>query len=452
MKMRFWQKTYVFTLILFLTCLNIGILSLTMYTHKTNIKNAEESAKSSQNYVAISFERDFEYLDEGKSVELLMESYGNHYKNDAFLCFMENGEVLYTSFPSDCIIPENSIKHMELWADQRHIVISSHICQGKYTLIYAKNYGYLDDEFKSLMTIYLLTSICVSLILALFLYIVLKKLSVPLERLKETTVSIEKGDFSVRAEVKGDDEYAILAGSFNSMLEKINEQIETLELDARNKQLLVDNMAHELRTPLTSIYGYAEILEKASIPEEKRIVAAKYIMSESERLQKISEILLDGAFIRENTVAMDETDLSKIINDVCEKLKLKADNSEVSVTSTISSMIIKGNETLLSMLFYNLLENGIKACSKGGKVEIYRENNVVIIKDNGKGISEKHLLKITEPFFRTDKSRSRADGGAGLGLSLCKQIAFSHGLELVFESELNVGTKVKIDFTSLKQL
>lgn len=449
--MRFWQKTYVFTLVLFLVCLNAGILSLTVYTHRKNVENAEEAAKISQNYVAISFERDFEYGEGNSNPKLLMEAYGSHYKNDAFLCFIENGEILYTTFPTECIIPENSIKHIDLHGDQRHIVISSRVCQGKYTLIYAKNYGYLDDEFNSLMTIYLLTSVCVSLLLALALFLILKRLSIPLEKLREATVSIEKGDFSFRAEVAGNDEFALLAGSFNSMLKKINEQIEILELDAKNKQLLVDNMAHELRTPLTSIYGYAEILEKASISEEKRIVAAKYIMSESERLQKISEILLDDAFIRENTVAMEETDLSKIINDVCEKLKFKADNSEISLGSTVSSVTIKGNDTLLSMLFYNLVENGIKACSKGGNVEIYQEDNAIIVKDNGKGISETHLSKITDPFYRTDKSRSRADGGAGLGLSLCKQIAFSHGLEMTFDSELNIGTKVKIDFTSLKQ-
>jgi signal transduction histidine kinase len=344
------------------------------------------------------------------------------------------------------MIERNSIKHTEI-NGERHIIISSEICNGKYTFLYAKNYGYIDEEFKSLMGIYLTTAVCVSAFLAICLYFVLKKLSVPLEKLKKTTESIEKGDFSVRAEVKGTDEFSLLAGSFNSMLEKINSQIETLELDSQKKQMLVDNMAHELRTPLTSIHGYAELLEKASISEENRIIAAKYIMSESKRLQKISEILLDTAFVRENTVEKKKLDLSLVVEDVCEKLSLKAKEKEVEIDFNVSPVDVLANEILISMLFYNLLENAIKACNQGGKVKIYNEGKIITIEDNGKGIEKNQLLRITEPFYRTDKSRSRAEGGAGLGLFLCKEIALSHGASLEFESEINIGTKVFVDFT-----
>ena len=90
----------------------------------------------------------------------------------------------------------------------------------------------------------------------------------------------------------GSDEFTLLARSFNAMLDKINEQFETLERDAKRKQMLVDNMAHELRTPLTSIHGYAEFLEKAATTEEKRIIAAKYIMSESEDCKKFPKFCL----------------------------------------------------------------------------------------------------------------------------------------------------------------
>ena len=120
-------------------------------------------------------------------------------------------------------------------------------------------------------------------------------------------------------------------------------------------------------------------------------------MSESERLQKISEILLDGAFIRENEIEMADTDLGAVLTDVAEKLQMRAEKAEVEITCDTAPVTVKGNETLLSMLFYNLTENAIKACSAGGKVKISCSKGQAIIEDNGKGMTKEQLLHITEP-------------------------------------------------------
>ena len=451
MKMRFWQKTYIFTLVLFLICLNVGILSLTVYTYQKNVEATETAVTAEQYYVAMSFERDYKDMTESNaysSPSLLMQSFGTYYANKGlFLAFEENGEVIYSNFTKEYDIDKNALLHTD-FDGKRHIVISSVICDGKYEMIFAKNVESLDSEFQALMLTYALTATGVSLFLAVCLYFILKKISGPLEKLRKTTEVIEAGDFSVTAEEKGSDEFTLLAKSFNAMLSKINEQMAALENEAARKQMLVDNMAHELRTPLTSIHGYAEYIEKANTTEERRLIAAKYIMSESERLQKISEILLDGAFIRENEIEMADTDLGAILIDVAEKLQMRAENAEIEIICDTAPVTVKGNETLLSMLFYNLTENAIKACTAGGKVKISCREGQAIIEDNGKGMTAEQLLHITEPFYRTDKSRSRAEGGAGLGLALCKQIVHTHGAEMRFESEIGKGTKIFIAFTS----
>ena len=451
MKMRFWQKTYIFTLVLFLICLNVGILSLTVYTYQKNVEATETAVTAEQYYVARSFERDFEDMTESNaysSPSLLMQSFGTYYANKGlYLAFEENGETVYTNFTNEYTIEDNALLHTD-FDGKRHIVISSEICDGKYVMIFAKNVETLDSEFQALMLTYAFTAIGVSLLLAVCLYFILKKLSGPLEKLRKTTEIIEAGDFSVTAEEKGSDEFTLLAKSFNAMLAKINEQMAALENEAERKQMLVDNMAHELRTPLTSIHGYAEYIEKANTTEERRLIAAKYIMSESERLQKISEILLDGAFIRENEIEMADTDLGAVLTDVAEKLQMRAEHAQVEITCDTVPVSVKGNETLLSMLFYNLAENAIKACSAGGKVKVSCSEGQAIIEDNGKGMTKEQLLHITEPFYRTDKSRSRAEGGAGLGLALCKQIVHTHGAQMHFESEVGKGTKIIVTFTS----
>ena len=453
MKMRFWQKTYIFTLILFLACLNVGILSLTVYTYRRNVETTETAVSAEQYYVAMSFERDYNDMTDSNvypNPSLLMQSFGTYYGDKhILLAFEENNRIVYSNFKYEYDIGDNMLRHTD-FDGKRYILISSQICDGKYKIIFGKNVESLDTEFRSLLFVYIMTAIIVSLALGTCLYFILRKLSGPLEKLRKATEVIEKGDFTVTVEEKGKDEFTLLAGSFNAMLSKINEQMASLEQEADRKQMLVDNMAHELRTPLTSIHGYAEYIEKAKITEEDKVMAAKYIMSEAKRLQKISEILLDDAFIRENDIEMKQTRLDEIMTDVADKLQLRADNAQVIINRDFSPVTISGNETLLSMLFYNLTENAIKACAPGGKVMISCGKDGAVIEDHGKGMAQEQLLHITEPFYRTDKSRSRAEGGAGLGLALCKRIANTHGATMRFESESGKGTKIFVFFTSPK--
>lgn len=461
MKMRFWQKTYIFTLLLFLLCLNVGVLAVAGYTYRKNVEAVEAAVSAEQHYIAMSFERDYEDmtgLNSYNSPSLLMESFGTYYgARGVYLAFEAAGETLYSNFRNAYTIGADTLLHTD-FEGERHILISATLCDGKYQMIFAKNVASLDAEFHSLMVTCTLTAAGVSAVLALCLYFILKKLSAPLEALRKTTEMIEKGDFSVTAEEKGNDEFTMLAGSFNAMLAKIQEQMAALEeaaarkqTEAEQKQMLVDNMAHELRTPLTSIHGYAEFIEKANTTDERKLIAAKYIVSESERLQKISEILLDGAFIRENEIKMENIDLRPLLSDVAGRLAAKAANGNVEIVCDASAVTVRGNETLLSMLLYNLTENAIKACAPGGRVRLSCADGRAVIEDNGKGMTVEQLAHITEPFYRTDKSRSRAEGGAGLGLSLCRQIACTHGAQMEFASEPGKGTKVTVVFTTRQQ-
>ncbi len=449
--MRFWHKTYILTLLLFLVCLNTGIMTLAVYTYQKNVENTEASATAEQHYITRSFENDYQsMLDAGgmTNPSLLMESYGNHYKSKGiYLSFEKDGKIIYSNFVPEHSVGKNAIVQKKI-DGIRYIFISSTICNGEYDTIYVKNVSELDSEYKTLTAVYVLTALIVSVFLALSLFLVLKRLSVPLDKLRLTTEKIEKGDFSVRAEEKGNDEFALLARSFNAMLSKINEQMSFLEIDAEKKQMLVENMAHELRTPLTSIHGYGEYLEKAAATEEDRILAAKYIVSEASRLKKISDILLDTAYVRENRFEYTEVSLGDLVSDTVYRLSNKAAESGVTLNTDITESIVSGDKTLLSMLLYNLTENGIKACKQGGKVKISCADHQLTVEDNGKGMTPEQLTHITEPFYRTDRSRSRSEGGAGLGLALCKQIAEAHKAAIRFESVPEKGTKITVDFTS----
>lgn len=447
--MRFWQKTFLLTLVLFLLCLNAGIFSLAYYTYQRNVSAVEDACRAENDYIARSFERDyFDMFVAGKGTDpvLLMKSYGTHYLTQGIrLAFYEDDVCFYTSFAEETALPAaGSMTQIKL-DGVRHVAIGSTV-NGKYRVVYAKAVGSLDEDYRSLMITFAFISLGVSFFFAVCLYFVLKKLSVPLEKLRRTTETIAAGNLSITADESGTDEVAMLAKSFNAMVGKLKEHMETLEQDAYRKQMLVDNMAHELRTPLTGIYGYAEYLEKAALTEEERIDAAGCILSEAARLQGISEKILDTAYIRHNEIPKVKVDLSRLLADTAARLEGKAKKCNVSLVVGASLSCVEGDETLLSMLLYNLTENAIKACVDGGIVTLVCENNVISVSDNGKGMTEEQLSHITEPFYRTDKSRTRAEGGAGLGLALCKTIADAHGAEMNFSSEPGKGTTVKVIF------
>ncbi|MBQ7646744.1 MAG: HAMP domain-containing histidine kinase [Clostridia bacterium] len=460
-KIRFWQKAHLFTFILVNICLYTTLFFLASYTHDREVSSAETAAGAEQYYIAASFEKDYNDLikiNENADISLLMQSYCNNFgSDDLHIAFKKDSmTVLSDNRDYDPDIEINTIKH-EYPRGFHFIVISSSICDGKYELVVSKKVSYLDDEYRSITKTYSFVALGVSAFLALALYFILKGLSKPLEKLRKTTELIESGDYSATAEEKGNDDFLQLAKSFNLMLAKINSQMKTLEQNAKEKeteaeqkQLLVDNMAHEIRTPLTSIHGYAEYLQKASTSEERRIDAANYIVSETERLQKISDILLDEAYIRENDVEMKSIPLCSLLEDTVKRLERKAEECSVTIETDLNDTEIFGNETLLSMLFYNLLENAIKACQNGGKVRVSCCDGTAMIEDNGKGMTPEQLSHISEPFYRTDKSRSRAEGGVGLGLYLCSRIAEKHGAEMKFESETGKGTKITVCFIPRK--
>ena len=418
MKMRFWRKIYIFTLVLFLFCLNAGILIPAYYTYNKSVKAEEDSCRAEQSYIGENFERDYNDIQsegKGESPFLLMKHYGENQHN-TLLAFIEDGSVVFSSFPEYFEFPAvNKPVHKKL-NGIRYIIITGKVCEGKYTLIYGKSVESLDEDFKTFILTYSATAAGISVFLALCLFFILKKLSVPLEKLRIATEKISEGDTSVTADESGNDELSLLAKSFNSMVHKINEQMKDLETTAKQKQSLVDNMAHELRTPLTAIRGYAEYLEKAAISEEERIDSAKYIVFEAKQHRKFQNLLDIACSIKISATLKNTKWLVMLLNKVASELKQKADNQGVEIRCELDKSAVTGDEILLNMLFYNLTENAIKACDKGGRVTLKCRGLNAMVIDNGKGIPQTELDNIMEPFYRVDRSRSRPEGG-GAGSS-----------------------------------
>ena len=278
--------------------------------------------------------------------------------------------------------------------------------------------------------IILLSSVCT--------YFLTKKTLTPLQKLTSEVSQIQAQNLSTQLAVPNSkDEIAQLTSSFNEMLTRLDNAFST------QKQFSA-NAAHELRTPLAVLQTNLEVFEKKQKPEmiEYRQLFTM-IKEQTARLSQLVGTLLDMTNLK-SVPRTDQVSLEELVDEVFCDLDPIAEKAGISIHFNDSSnqdlhSDVTGSYVLLYRAVYNLVENAIKYNRPHGSVSVSvkQENGqaMVLVTDTGIGISPENQKKIFDPFFRVDKSRSRAMGGAGLGLALVDSIAKEHrGTVKVLES------------------
>lgn len=285
--------------------------------------------------------------------------------------------------------------------------------------------------------IILLSSVCT--------YFLTKKALTPLQKLTSEVSQIQAQNLSTQLEVPNSkDEIAQLTSSFNEMLTRLDNAFST------QKQFSA-NAAHELRTPLAVLQTNLEVFEKKQKPEMVEYQQLfTMIKEQTARLSQLVGTLLDMTNLK-SVPRTDHVSLEELVDEVFCDLDPVAEKAGISIhfddsssqdlctdvhtpdASALNNNIlnITGSYVLLYRAVYNLVENAIKYNRPNGSVTVsVKEKNgqaMILVKDTGIGISPENQKKIFDPFFRVDKSRSRAMGGAGLGLALVDSIAREHG-------------------------
>ena len=267
----------------------------------------------------------------------------------------------------------------------------------------------------------------------------------PIRRISRTAKQLSQGQYDKRAAVRGKDELGQLAADFNAMAEVLEQKIRELEEAAQRQKDFTASFAHELKTPLTSVIGYADTLRSRSLPPEGQMEAAGYILSEGRRLEAMSFALLDLFSLERSTPQMERVNLRRILESVRESLRYPMEKAGLRLELQCPELAVMGAPELLKVLVYNLADNARKASPRGSAVVLRGERLPdgscrLSVKDRGAGIPTEALARITEPFYMVDKSRARAQGGAGLGLTLCQRIAEAHSGRLEFDSRPGEGT------------
>ena len=269
-----------------------------------------------------------------------------------------------------------------------------------------------------------------------------------LHRLTVTVRRISGGDLSRRSQIKSQDEFGQLSRDFDTMADKLQETIARLESDMQRQESFMGAFAHELKTPMTSIIGFADLLRQGNMDESTRMMAAEYIYSEGKRLERLSFKLLELLLLKKDALSMKRVWLNVYLSEVEKALSPNMKNKNIRLICKAEAKRAVLEPDLVKSLLYNLVDNASKAMEDGGIIAVHATaipgGCQFVVADNGRGMASEELTKITEAFYRVDKARSRSQGGAGLGLALCKQIVELHNGSIQFASTPGKGTRVTV--------
>ncbi len=323
--------------------------------------------------------------------------------------------------------------------------------QQKLVLCMVKDINYIEvqrrEEYQFFMLAGLLGLLASSLFVAAFGYWLLR----PVRELDKAAQNIAAGNYDQRVSVNSNDEIGSLAQQFSRMADEIEGRIQQLQLESVRQQRFIDNLTHESRTPLTSIIGYAELLQKVDYDPALFQKGLNYIHSEGKRMLNLNNMLLDLTFYREKNFELLPQPVLPICREVQEIITVRAAERNIIIEVLGDVFVLPLDSDLLKSLLLILVDSALKASNDNSRIIIgtvlNEDARVLYVQDFGRGMEDKELEKIKEPFYRVDKARSRKDGGVGLGVAICNQIAHTLQGRLDYESEPNKGTTAKIYFT-----
>lgn len=268
-----------------------------------------------------------------------------------------------------------------------------------------------------------------------------RRIVVPIERLMSVVQKMQQGNLSQRIDKPSGTEVGKLAEAFNVMADRL-ERGQTLR---RN---MVADVAHELRTPLHDILGYLEMLHDGIVQPTPEIVAD--IHEEASQLKRLVDDLQQLAVVESSQLLLERRPVSiaALLRQTAAIARPRLDEKNVAVAILASPDLpdVEVDEGRISQVLRNLVNNAITFTPRGGRItlsaERVRESESYIevsVKDTGIGIPSDDLPLIFERFYRADKSRSRSTGGAGLGLTIVRQLVEAHGGNISVESKAGAG-------------
>lgn len=273
-------------------------------------------------------------------------------------------------------------------------------------------------------------------------FIISRSITRPINKLMTKAKYISKGEYDKKIEINTD----IL--EINDLINSINNLSQSIKEQENIRKRLTGDISHELKTPLTNIQSHLEaMIDGIWEPTEERLLSVK---EEAERLSSLVSDMQKLNKYDESSIKLkkDNVNISDIICFVIFQFSNLAKSKNIKIEYEKKNINLYCDKDKITQALVNILSNAIRYSNEGSTIfieEKLKDNKVIIsIEDQGIGISEEDLKYVFERFYRADKSRTRATGGTGIGLTIVKSIVSSHGGEVKLESKLGEGSKFTI--------
>ena len=299
--------------------------------------------------------------------------------------------------------------------------------------------GFQQSLYRGLLTV----AIASILIALLFSYLIAGQMSAPIISIKKAANQLQEGRLNTRVKVKTQ------TREIMELVDSINHLGSSLERQETLRRRLTSDISHELRTPLNIIQSHLEaLIDGIWEPTADRL---KSCHAEALRLTNLVKELEKLTQLDDDQIQLkkDHIQLNQVLRDLVIQIQPKYYQKSLSLVLTENAAIdIVVDEDKIRQVFINLLMNSFKFTPDHGSVEIIitkdNKNAIIHIKDNGIGISEEDIPNIFERFYRSESSRNRDTGGAGLGLAIVQSIINAHGGRISVNSQKNIGTQFTI--------
>lgn len=271
-------------------------------------------------------------------------------------------------------------------------------------------------------------------------------LTKPITQIKDAAQAIAEGDVNREIDIQRSDEFGTLATSLNKMASKLRADTAQIKQFAERQRQFFADITHEIRNPLHTISGALEMLGLEDITPQKK---ERYIKTAQKQTDRISHLFKDLKTLQrydsdEYFVETDKFDLSHIAKHMKEWYGDRANEKGIELEIDDHHCKVIADAGKIEQVIDNLVSNALKYTNKGRVSLCYSAQNgsvIVEVTDTGIGISDEHLSRLFDRFYRTDKARSRDKGGTGLGLAVVKSILNAHDSTIQVESTLGEGTR-----------
>ena len=471
--MKLWFKLFISSVLIVITAVNVTMTWMLSTNLSAMLANERENAAVHHEYLCTLIKDAVAYERLSTDAFIVTEDEIGNIAEKIFMAQLREGSSAVLFDESQSAITDNTdefslsdmfsaandeksissaIKKVPSDNGEEYMIVCCSLIrlEGKnYYLTDSRNITEIYDQNREQERLSGWVSIISTVLFSVVLLIVTKLFLRPLDRVNNTLKEIAEGNYSKRLKVKGSEEFRSLSENVNLMAESVEENYNKIQSVADERKQFIDSLSHEIKTPLTSVLGFAELMRmKTDLSSDEVLEYSSIISEEASRLRSLSGKMMElvstgNGSLEKQPVRLDEllTEISVVFEPI-----IKAKGVKLNVVT--EPVVIMADRDLFKSLLYNLVDNAVKASPENETVSFSCKEEggfaVITVSDHGRGIAPDEQKKVFEPFYMTDKARSRKAGGAGLGLALCAEIAKKHEAVIRLKSEVNKGTAITV--------